>query len=366
MKQTRILQLVLCGPGDVSEEIKIAREVIEAWNQVNFDTMNCGIKAVHWSTDAVPSMRARGQQVINWGLIDNADLVVAIFWRRLGTPTGLHESGTAEEVRRAQARDIEVMLYFSNVEDVRTEPDPEQWEKLQTFRAQAMNSGLGWPFRSRAEFRKLLAQHLNKRVHEILTRTAKKKAAKKRPSISQKQSGTGNVQIAGDGATVNLQSTSPRPPKIVIEPSPGQLTPAEQKQVGDWVENLAILMESVQGKTTARAKGELWSRLKNQFEVAKYQQIESVRMPDVKAWYEGVRREIQNKSKRRAPGIYRQGKIPGIKQRMKAMGRTNEDYYPEIAQRLKIRTFSSLKDLSATNLDKVYQLVLRDAKKYGL
>jgi hypothetical protein len=205
MKQTRILQLALCGPGDVSAESKIAQEVIEAWNQVNRDTLNCEIRAVHWSTDAVPSMRARGQQVINWELIDNADLVVAIFWRRLGTPTGLHESGTAEEVRRAQARDIEVMVYFSNIEDVRTEPDPEQWEKLQAFRSQAMEAGLVWTFRARSEFRKLFAQHLNKKAHEILARTPKKTAAKKRRSINQKQSGTGNVQVAGDGATVNVK-----------------------------------------------------------------------------------------------------------------------------------------------------------------
>jgi len=205
MKQTRILQLALCGPGDVSAETMIAQEVIEAWNQVNRDTLNCEIRAVHWSTDAVPSMRARGQQVINWELIDNADLLVAIFWRRLGTPTGLHESGTAEEVRRAQARDIEVMVYFSNIEDVRTEPDPEQWEKLQAFRSQAMEAGLVWTFRGRSEFRKLFAEHLNKKAHEILARTPKKKAAKKRPSISQKQSGTGNVQVAGDGATVNVK-----------------------------------------------------------------------------------------------------------------------------------------------------------------
>ena len=124
-------------------------------------------------------------------------------------------------------------------------------------------------------------------------------------------------------------------------------------------------METVEGKSTKRAKGELWSRLRNQFEVAGYQQIKSVRMPDVREWYLGVRRALQNKAKRRAPDIYRQAKIPGIKKRMKAMGRTNEDYYPEIAGRLKMRPFSSLKDLSAKNLERVYTLVLRDAKKHG-
>jgi hypothetical protein len=365
VKTTRTINVVLCGPGDVSREIKLAKEVIDEWNQRNFDALNCGIRAVHWGSDAVPSMRARGQQIIDWELIDNADLLVAIFWQRLGTPTGLHESGTVEEIRRAQARDIEVMLYFSDLEDTRAEADPDQRDMLQAFRAKAMQNGLPWTFRSRPEFRNRFSDHLNKKIHDILVRRLKKKV-KKRSSIRQKQSGAGNVQIAGDGATVNLKSTSPRQPKIVIEPSPGQITPEEQKRIGDWIEELSILMEDVEGRSTKQAKGELWKRLKNHFKVAAYQQIESAQMPEVKAWFQAVRRDIQDTAGRRAPDVYRRGKIPGIKMRMKAMDRTNEEYYPEIARRLKMRRFVSLTDLSPKNLGRVYTLVLRDAKKRGL
>jgi hypothetical protein len=45
------------------------------------------------------------------------------------------------------------------------------------------------------------------------------------------------------------------------------------------------------------------------------------------------------------------------------MSRTNEDYYPEIAVRLKIPPFTSLTKLSAKRLEKVYNLVTRDSKK---
>lgn len=205
MKKIKTFNVVLCGPGDVAKEIGIAREVIAEWNQRNWEGLNCGLKDKHWDSDAVPSMQARGQQVINWELIDNADLLVAIFWQRLGTPTGLHESGTAEEVRRAQARGIEVMLYFSDVEDIRADHDPDQRDMLRAFRAKAMQCGLPWAFQSRAEFRKRFGDHLSKKVHEILAQKPKKKAAKKSPSISQKQSGTGNVQIAGDENIVNVK-----------------------------------------------------------------------------------------------------------------------------------------------------------------
>lgn len=205
MKTTRTIQLTLCGPGDVATEIDLAKKVIHEWNEQNFDLLNCGIRARHWLSDATPSMRARGQEVINWELIDTADLVVAIYWQRLGTPTGMHDSGTAEEVNRANAKGIEVMLYFSDIEDVRANADPDQRDMLRAYRAKAMQSGLPWTSQSRSEFKKRFADHLSKKVHEILEQKTKKKTAKKRPSIIQKQSGTGNVQIAGDENTVNVK-----------------------------------------------------------------------------------------------------------------------------------------------------------------
>lgn len=361
MKTTQTINVALCGPGDVAKEIELAKKVIEDWNQSNFDVLNCGVRAVHWDSDAVPSMRARGQEVINWELIDKSDLVVAIFWQRLGTPTGMHDSGTAEEVDRAKSRGIEVMLYFSDIENVRADADPDQRDMLRAYRAKAMQSGLPWTFQSRSEFKKRFADHLNKKVHEILARTPKKKTAKKRPSIIQKQSGTGNVQLAGDGNTLNLKTTSSRTPKIVIAPSPGQLSPSEQRQVAEWIEDLSILMEAVEGKTTKKAMGELWNRLKHQFGVQKYEQIESAEMPDVKQWVLVVRKDLERKAQRRAPKVHESSRITSIKTRMTKMGRSNADYYPEIAARLKMRRFTSLKDLSPKNLERVYQLVLRDS-----
>jgi hypothetical protein len=362
MKKIKTFNVVLCGPGDVAKEIGIAREVIAEWNQRNWEGLNCGLKDKHWDSDAVPSMQARGQQVINWELIDNADILVAIFWQRLGTPTGMNESGTAEEVRRAEARGIEVMLYFSDVEDIRADHDPDQRDMLRAFRAKAMQCGLPWAFQSRAEFRKRFGDHLSKKVHEILARKQKSKT-KKKPSIQQTATGTANVQLAGDGNTVNVKTASTRSPKIVIAPSPGHLNPSEQRLVADWIEELAVLMETVEGKTTKRAKGELWSRLKNQLDVQKYEQIESASLSEVMGWVSVVRKELERKAQRKAPAVFVAARIPAIKARMTDMSRTNSDYYPEIATRLKIRRFTTLKDLSPKNLERVYQLVLRDSKQ---
>jgi hypothetical protein len=47
---------------------------------------------------------------------------------------------------------------------------------------------------------------------------------------------------------------------------------------------------------------------------------------------------------------------------MKSIGRTNDDYYPEIASRLKMKKpFDSITKLTKTDLERVYRMVLKDA-----
>lgn len=49
---------------------------------------------------------------------------------------------------------------------------------------------------------------------------------------------------------------------------------------------------------------------------------------------------------------------------MSGMGKTNESYYPELSDRLNLkRAFTSLTGLTKTDLDRVYQMVLRDSRR---
>ena len=80
-------------------------------------------------------------------------------------------------------------------------------------------------------------------------------------------------------------------------------------------------------------------------------------------WVRITRKELENKARRTAPEVFKSAKIPAIKAKMREMGRSKDDYYPEIAARLKMRRFTSLNELSPKNLERVYQLVLRDAKR---
>lgn len=51
-----------------------------------------------WTEHAVAEFGERPQEILNHQIVEEADLAVALFQDRLGTPTGEAESGTAEEI----------------------------------------------------------------------------------------------------------------------------------------------------------------------------------------------------------------------------------------------------------------------------
>jgi hypothetical protein len=79
---------VLASPSDVLTERIILTEVIEDWNSANSRARGISLQALRWELDSVPATGARTQAIINKQLVKDADIVLAVFGARLGTPTG--------------------------------------------------------------------------------------------------------------------------------------------------------------------------------------------------------------------------------------------------------------------------------------
>lgn len=338
----------------------MAEEVIAEWNRINWEATNCGLVSRHWRTSSSPDMAERGQRVIDRQLIDDSDLVIGIFWSRLGTPTGLAESGTVEEIDRAIHRDIRTMVYFSGLEAPSQKIDSEQLSKLEDFRQKVFATGLASSFTSRRQFERDFRNHLGRAVHAILSKKAEVEDPPS-PKGAVSQAGSNNTQIVGDGNSVRV--TVSKTPKVVVEQSPGQVTASEQKRISEWIAELATLTSNASGKSTKAAMGEWWSRLRNKFDVPRYNALQSSQIGEVEAWFNISKASLLRSPKAKKSGTSGAAWKKAIKTKMKAMGKTNEDYYPQIAVRLRIPPFTSLTKLSAKRLEKVYNLVTRDSKK---
>jgi hypothetical protein len=91
--------------------------------------------------------------MINDRLLVHCDLLVGIFWTRLGSPTGVAASGTVEEIEEHIKAGKPAMLYFSRAPAVPDSLDHEQYSKLKEFKTWAMSKGLVAEFDSVEEFR---------------------------------------------------------------------------------------------------------------------------------------------------------------------------------------------------------------------
>ncbi len=352
-KPTELVKLSFCGPSDVAKEIAIAQDVVTQWNLHHGEARGFWIKHQHWSSDSHPEMGDRPQAIINRQMIDDSDIIVAIFWQRFGSPTGVADSGTEEEIRRASRLGKKVMVYFSDLESVAGPADLAQARMLADFRRnlREKRQGLYGTFSSRDQFRNDFARNLAHAINVLRPPATHTPAAP-----TQSIEGDGNVQIGGD---VNLFATPPVV-KTVVERRPGAVSSAEARQLQRWIEELA---ESTMGATRDRAFGMWWQRFKNRFEVEKYEELMSSTMPEVEEWFV-TQRAIQKRGlKTKLPDNWKRERIISIKAAMRQMGRDKGDYYPEIAQRLKIKgRFTSLNDLSKKDLERVYLLVRREAQ----
>jgi hypothetical protein len=86
-------------------------------------------------------MGDRPQELINRQILRDADILVAIFWTRLGSSTGRSASGTVEELEEHIAAEKPVLIYFSRTPVTPDSVDREQYAALTEFRRSLQTRG---------------------------------------------------------------------------------------------------------------------------------------------------------------------------------------------------------------------------------
>src|SRR6266699_850564 len=159
------LRVFVASPGDVAAEREHVKTVADELNRGIAAQAGFVLDVVRWETHARPDMGRAEQLILDQ--IGQCDLFVGIMWRRFGTPTGVAGSGTEEEFDHAlrawrRSGQPRMLCYFSRArgEPPETVEEATQLLKLTRFRSQVEDQGLAWRYRSDAEFKALLREHL--------------------------------------------------------------------------------------------------------------------------------------------------------------------------------------------------------------
>ncbi|HOD84511.1 MAG: hypothetical protein BWX88_02344 [Planctomycetes bacterium ADurb.Bin126] len=163
-----VFDVMIATPSDVHAERAVIREVIHEWNAVHSKPMHMVLMPVGWDTHSAPAMGERPQGIINRQILRDCDLLVAVFWTRLGTETGTAPSGTVEEIQEHLRAGKPAMLYFSNTPVKPDSVDSGQYEALCAFKQECKSKGLIDEFSSAEEFRNKFTRQLQAVVRESL------------------------------------------------------------------------------------------------------------------------------------------------------------------------------------------------------
>jgi hypothetical protein len=141
------VQVLVASPGDVAEERAALRQAMWEWNDEHAAALGVVLLPVGWETHSRPELGDHPQHLIDRQIAEGADVLIGVFWTRLGTPTPEADSGTVHEIESFADAGKPVLLYFSDRPAVPTSVDLDQLGAVQKFRKAGPRSRT-WPGRA--------------------------------------------------------------------------------------------------------------------------------------------------------------------------------------------------------------------------
>ena len=167
-RQSLVYEVLIASPSDVARERTILAEVLEDWNSANSRSRGISLQALRWELDGIPASGGTPQEILNKQLVEKADVLIGVFWARLGTPTGRAPSGTAEEIERFRKEGRPVLLYFSEA-NIPHGHDPDQFRLLSEYRKTLETNTFFRRFRDGEDLRRRATRDLTALMNELIT-----------------------------------------------------------------------------------------------------------------------------------------------------------------------------------------------------
>lgn len=164
--EATVFNVMIASPGDVASERAIIRDVIYEWNAVHSSARKIVLLPIGWETHSSPEMGEPAQAIINKQILSKCDMLVGVFWTRIGTPTEHHISGTVEEIEEHIATGSPTMLYFSSQPVAMDTVDLDQVKRLKQFKESCQSRGLYQGYDSHSDFKEKFYRHLQLKVNE--------------------------------------------------------------------------------------------------------------------------------------------------------------------------------------------------------
>lgn len=127
--------VMIGSPSDVQER-RLVERILAKWNHKHGEEKKLVFLPLKWEDDSYPDAAGRPpQKILNQQICERSDMLVAMFWTRLGSPTDEYDSGTIEEINVHINEGKQVFIYFCE-KPIPDDVDKKQYEKLRAYRTE--------------------------------------------------------------------------------------------------------------------------------------------------------------------------------------------------------------------------------------
>ncbi len=157
MFQANCYNVMIVSPSDVSNEREIVKNVLYKWNELNSRCHNIVFSVLGYDINAHADSGSHPQESLNRQLLKEADLIIAIFWTKLGTPTKEYSSGSVEEISKHIKEGKKALIYFNNKTfEPKDSERKKQYKKLMKYKESIKNEAFYKEFSSEGEFERVV------------------------------------------------------------------------------------------------------------------------------------------------------------------------------------------------------------------
>ncbi|GAB5526306.1 MAG: hypothetical protein Roseis2KO_41780 [Roseivirga sp.] len=166
-----VFTILISCPSDVKEEKEVIEKEVKRFNRIG-DRLGFMVNTKHWEDDSSPGYGGT-QGSINHTLVDQSDIIIAVFGNLIGNSTGKAPSGTVEEIERAVLLKKEVAVYFSK-KPLPSDIDLEEVRELRDYKKKIEGKHHYGEYEDNHDFGKKITDYLLNTILEKIDSTSHK------------------------------------------------------------------------------------------------------------------------------------------------------------------------------------------------
>lgn len=165
-----VFRIILSSPSDLEKERTIVKEIVDEINETN-KTAPILLQLFMWENDVSPltNMKPGQYKIDEVFKIEESDMVIGIFYKKIGQPVMGDPSGTDHEIQLAinsfiKFKTPEIMLYFkknlTKVDDM-SDKELEDYKTMKERKENYYKLGVVQNYNSSMQFEKYIRKHIS-------------------------------------------------------------------------------------------------------------------------------------------------------------------------------------------------------------